>query len=187
MSDAPEKWELRYKIARAIHEGLGESWAYSNYSGNEWVACRDMLDSAADAVLAAIGPVATPAEVAALRAERDQFIGLTREAEAEILRLMALFSAENAQVADLLVERDAAVQRADKADAVAAAVGEAGKLAVSMLRAEVERLRDVEKWARNYIYWATHNGFTDPENMLVCAEWDGLLAALARAALEAKP
>ncbi len=73
---------LRERIARAIHEGLGESWAYSNYSGNEWVACRTMLDSAADAVLSVISPVATPAAVEALRAVMDQFISFTRNAEA---------------------------------------------------------------------------------------------------------
>lgn len=55
MSDRCEPpWELREKIARAINEGLGESWSYSNHSGDEWAQCRDMLDSAADAVLAAL-------------------------------------------------------------------------------------------------------------------------------------
>ena len=40
-------------------------------------------------------------EMEALRAERDESIRLTREAEGEIRRLMEIFSAENAQVADL--------------------------------------------------------------------------------------
>lgn len=50
--------------------------------------------------------------------------------------------------------------------------------------ADAARLRDVEKWARDFTHWATQGVFTDPENMLVCAEWHGLRAAL-RAALAA--
>ena len=42
-------------VAREINAGLGESWAYSNYSGDEWNQCRDMLDEAARRVLALIG------------------------------------------------------------------------------------------------------------------------------------
>jgi hypothetical protein len=55
--------ELRERIARAIHEGLGENWAYINYGGDEWNSCRYMLDDAADEVLAIVTP---PAVVAAL-------------------------------------------------------------------------------------------------------------------------
>lgn len=44
------------EIARAIHEGLGKGWADSNHLGNEWTNCRDMLDSAAERVLALIAP-----------------------------------------------------------------------------------------------------------------------------------
>lgn len=55
--------ELRERIARAIHEGLGESWAYCNYGGDEWNSCRYRLDDAADEVLAIVTP---PAVVAAL-------------------------------------------------------------------------------------------------------------------------
>lgn len=47
---------LREKIARAIHDGLGQGWAYCNYGGDEWRDCRDKLDEAADAVLALISP-----------------------------------------------------------------------------------------------------------------------------------
>ena len=45
---------MKERVARAINEGLGESWAYCNYSGNEWVQCRDMLDSAAELAIAAM-------------------------------------------------------------------------------------------------------------------------------------
>lgn len=55
--------ELRERIARAIHEGLGDYWAYANYGGDEWNSCRYMLDAAADKVLAIVTP---PATVAAL-------------------------------------------------------------------------------------------------------------------------
>ena len=50
------KMTMKERVARAIHEGLGESWAYCNYSGNEWVQCRDMLDSAADFAIAVMSP-----------------------------------------------------------------------------------------------------------------------------------
>ena len=49
---APAVTPTREEVARVIHEGLGESWAYSNYSGDEWNQERDRLDAAADAVLA---------------------------------------------------------------------------------------------------------------------------------------
>lgn len=55
--------ELRERIARAIHEGLGPNWAYCNYGGDEWNSCRYMLDDAADKVLAIVTP---PSTVAAL-------------------------------------------------------------------------------------------------------------------------
>ena len=42
------------KIARAIHDGLGDGWAYTSYGGDEWNDCRDMLDRAAQAALTAI-------------------------------------------------------------------------------------------------------------------------------------
>jgi hypothetical protein len=45
---------MKERVARAINEGLGQSWAYCNYSGNEWVQCRDMLDSAAELAIAAM-------------------------------------------------------------------------------------------------------------------------------------
>ena len=50
--EPPPEW--RERIARAIHEGLGNGWAYCNYG---------MLDGAADKVLAIVTP---PATVAAL-------------------------------------------------------------------------------------------------------------------------
>lgn len=65
-------YEWRWTIAHAIHTGLGESWAYSNYSGNEWVHCRDMLDNAAAEVWKVI--TLTPAEADALRRERDEAV-----------------------------------------------------------------------------------------------------------------
>lgn len=46
--------QKRERIARAIHEGLGRGWAYSNYGGDEWNDCRAMLDAAADQVLSLI-------------------------------------------------------------------------------------------------------------------------------------
>jgi hypothetical protein len=46
--------DLLERVARAINDGLGEWWAYCNYSGNEWVECRDMLDSAARAAIAEV-------------------------------------------------------------------------------------------------------------------------------------
>jgi hypothetical protein len=36
---------------------------------------------------------------------------------------------------------------------------------------------DLEQRVREFIYWVTHNEFTDPENMLVCAEWSNLCEA----------
>jgi hypothetical protein len=45
---------LREVMARAINKGLGPSWAYSNWKGNEYKNCRHMLDDATDAALAAI-------------------------------------------------------------------------------------------------------------------------------------
>lgn len=58
---APVALPSEEEIARAIHEGLGESWAYSNYSGNEWEHCRPMLDSAARAVLSLLSRQPAPA------------------------------------------------------------------------------------------------------------------------------
>lgn len=50
--------------------------------------------------------------------------------------------------------------------------------------AEVDALRAIESTTRDFVAWTISpaNGFTDPENMLVCAEWHNL-----RAALEDKP
>ena len=45
---------LREVIARAINKGLGPSWAYSNWKGNEYENCRHMLDDATETALAAI-------------------------------------------------------------------------------------------------------------------------------------
>lgn len=59
--EPPPEW--REQIARAIHEGLGKGWAYSNWGGDEWNSCRFMLDDAADKVMAIVTP---PAVVAAL-------------------------------------------------------------------------------------------------------------------------
>ena len=64
----------REQIARAIHEGLGYSWAYANYGGNEWVSCRHMLDDAADKVLANVTPPAVVAALVAALEAADQFI-----------------------------------------------------------------------------------------------------------------
>lgn len=50
VAEVPSQRDLAWEINQA----LGSNWAYSNYSGNEWEACRDMLDNAADAVRAAI-------------------------------------------------------------------------------------------------------------------------------------
>lgn len=69
--------ELRERIARAIHEGLGESWAYCNYGGDEWNSCRYMLDDAADKVLAIVTP---PATVAALVEALDDLLADTQHA-----------------------------------------------------------------------------------------------------------
>lgn len=38
-------------IARAINDGLGESWAYANYGGDEWNSMREQLLSAAAGVV----------------------------------------------------------------------------------------------------------------------------------------
>ena len=65
--------ELRERIARAIHEGLGDYWAYANYGGDEWNSCRYMLDNAADNVLAIVTP---PATVAALVEALDAVLAL---------------------------------------------------------------------------------------------------------------
>lgn len=40
-------------VARAIHDAMGDGWAYSDYSGDEWRHCRDRLDKAARAAIAA--------------------------------------------------------------------------------------------------------------------------------------
>jgi hypothetical protein len=38
-------------VARAIHEGLGPSWAYSNYGGDEWNSMRgELLEAARGAI-----------------------------------------------------------------------------------------------------------------------------------------
>ena len=44
---------------------------------------------------------------------------------------------------------------------------------------ELDNLLDIKKWATDFVKWVENNRFADPENMLVCAEWQGLLAALA--------
>lgn len=43
-------------IARAIHEGLGESWAYANYGGDEWNSMRTELMSAAASAWQVMAP-----------------------------------------------------------------------------------------------------------------------------------
>lgn len=43
-------------IARAIHDGLGESWAYSNYGGDEWNSMRTELMSAAASAWLVVAP-----------------------------------------------------------------------------------------------------------------------------------
>lgn len=55
MSDKPTTQDLT-PIARAIHEGLGESWAYSNYGGDEWNSMRTELMSAAASAWLVISP-----------------------------------------------------------------------------------------------------------------------------------
>lgn len=40
------------------------------------------------------------------------------------------------------------------------------------------RVAELEKHGRAFVAWTNANGFTDPENMLVCAEWHNLCAAL---------
>lgn len=37
---------------------------------------------------------------------------------------------------------------------------------------------DLAKEVRAFIYWIAANEFTDPEHMLVCAEWHNLCAAV---------
>lgn len=66
--------EWRERIARAIHEGLGQGWAYTNYGGDEWNSCRYMLDDAADQVLAITTPPATVAALVEALEAADQFI-----------------------------------------------------------------------------------------------------------------
>lgn len=41
-----------------------------------------------------------------------------------------------------------------------------------------DRAIELERTARAFLFWVTHNEFTDPENMLVCAEWSNLCGAL---------
>ena len=36
---------------------------------------------------------------------------------------------------------------------------------------------EIAQRVREFIHWVTHNEFTDPENMLVCAEWSNLCEA----------
>lgn len=52
MTDArcepPEEW--RDGVARAVHDGMGDGWAYTNYAGDEWRTNRDMLNAAAVSV-----------------------------------------------------------------------------------------------------------------------------------------
>ena len=50
--------DMRERVARAIHDGLGgNGWAYTNYGGDEFSTKRDELISAADAALLACGYV----------------------------------------------------------------------------------------------------------------------------------
>jgi hypothetical protein len=42
-------------IARAIHDGLGRSWAYKNYGGDEWNSMRAELLAAAREVVKVLG------------------------------------------------------------------------------------------------------------------------------------
>ena len=43
-----------------------------------------------------------------------------------------------------------------------------------------EREKRLAEAAHDFVAWATNTAnFTGPENMLVCVEWDNLLAALA--------
>lgn len=38
----------------------------------------------------------------------------------------------------------------------------------------------VNKYVLEFIYWVEHNPFTDPEGMLVCAEWHNLCSVVGR-------
>jgi len=49
---------------------------------------------------------------------------------------------------------------------------------LATLRAELAAAREIEQRSRDFLRWVTANGFTDPENMLVCAEWENLRTAL---------
>lgn len=46
--------ELTEKVAKEIHYGLGEGWAYSAYGGDELSTCMDQLIRAADAAIALV-------------------------------------------------------------------------------------------------------------------------------------
>ena len=81
---------LREAIAKAINEGLGPSWAYSNWKGNEYANCRHMLDDATDAALAAIkdaGYAVVPVAVKTRDAEIERLRGTVALLEKCIIQL----------------------------------------------------------------------------------------------------
>jgi hypothetical protein len=48
--------DIREKVAKAIHYGLGgDGWAYTNYGGDELKSKHDELAAAADAAILACG------------------------------------------------------------------------------------------------------------------------------------
>lgn len=78
------------------------------------------------------------------------------------------------EVEKLRAERDAMAKQAGECSAGY----ETMEREITTLRAELAAAREIEQRSRDFLRWVTSNGFTDPENMLVCAEWENLRTAL---------
>lgn len=81
--------------------------------------------------------------------------------------------ASAAEVEALQAERDALL-----ADSRAAIKAHAQR-AAEMVRLQ-ERVAELETYGRAFVAWTKANEFTDPESMLVCAEWHNLCATVER-------